>query len=213
MDRIIFLISGYKKTGKDTSGREFKSGHFEHHWLIYVAASEAHLEPERFNRLTKSLTSAKLLAFAMPIRQALQARFNLPPDYDWDANKDSAIFEGKLLREHMIAYAQEKRKQDKGYFAKEAFASLLAEGGGSAIVTDFRFPEELYTLSNKAKLITVRLFRAAAVPPMSANPETDTEHQLDNTALDYLLVPAVADFAVCAKFLPVYARYVCVGTI
>ena len=211
MERILFYISGYQGTGKDTFGGEVKAAKFGHRWLIYTATGDAHLEPEQFYQLTGKLAFSRLLAFATPIREKLQKRFNLSPNYDWDANKNVTFFEGKRLRQHLIDYAQKKRRQDKGYFAKAAFASLLAEGGESAIITDFRFPEELSALSGKAKQVTVRLFRAdVPVPPTPANPENDTEHQLDNMALDYLLVPTTADFVVCAKLLPKYARYMCV---
>lgn len=122
----LLYVSGFKLTGKDHFALELTSGHFAHHWLVYRDPALLSGEPPAFADLCAAFRGARVAALADPVRAAVAAKLRLPPDYDWNANKDKAVFEGKLLRKHLIEEAESKRRDDPGHWAKLLLASVAS---------------------------------------------------------------------------------------
>ena len=185
----VFLLSGYRGTGKDS---------------LYTAASEGRLQW----RILESLRGDELwhvycndgadpeatlddMLYGSPVRQAfadalkadVHQRLGLVEHIDTIIGKDDPITEdGKTLRDFYIERAAEVRSTDPSYYAQRVRRRINPLA--TTVITDFRYREELEEFPFAT---TVRLYRSAVpVPPVNV----PSEHQLDGIMHDILLVAA-----------------------
>lgn len=183
----IYLVCGYKRTGKDTLVKMFNT-RSEFKWLIYSNSLSNNLVIRNVTRV----------AFADKLREEVNKSLNIIEEFDYDTFKEIVVQDGKTYRDILIEHAAYRRNQDPDYWVKQI--NIV----GESMITDWRYPNELLYLSKHCKAITIRLFRSEVPIPPS---DVISEHQLDNTVTDFLLVPNEEDFEKACKIFPQYQNY------
>lgn len=219
-DRLGLALVAYAGTGKDTfcaelAYRELRLGlpNGEARWLVYMPPDAA-IDELRFAIESKEC-AVERFAFADALKVATHSWLKLVgcPAHAFEAVKntmrlpDPTTGETKTIRGHYIDFGQAARRKDPLVWAAPV-AKAIADYGKYTIdvTTDWRFENELAPRTHRTA--TIRLYRSG-VPVAKALPnrENDSEHNLDNVATDYLLVPP-GEFEAALKKFPQYANYI-----
>lgn len=208
MDSQVWLLCGYRRTGKDTLFNRLIAID-DRPWRGYQHPNSIRADP--FAE-TKSGPFTRV-AFADALKREAREVYGIP-------NLDSMDKDGAELihyqtgakvspRDIYIEWGQIRRDQDPEYWCKRAFQEALP--GSKIIVTDWRFSNEgLVTRTLFPNALSVRVYRASVPePPM----DIASEHDLDGETTDLLMVPTVEDFEAARKRFPQYAEYVFTGMI
>jgi len=181
----VILITGYKRTGKDTLFLKFPD------W------SEYEIYAKEQTALNFKLPKVRF-AFADPLRQ--QTSEKLKVDIGQDKEK---VVDGKTIREHMKEIASKHRAKDDAYYAKLIRKAVDTAHGNmecTCMITDWRFyvERDLFPYAT-----TGRVYRSTVpVPPIN----DPTEHELGDFATDLLFI-SPGDWQACIAQFPQYANY------
>lgn len=160
---IVFLLSGWSGSGKDTVGKILQSEY-------------------NFQRL----------AFADVLKKIVATEFQFPVAYCFsETGKQMKITAEKTVRDLLIQRGQEIRaeKKDPGFFARiiateiqQIFSQPQKPAG--IVITDWRLPIELETLQQLISLpiLKIRIQRTNMISSQVKDAETET--QLDNWKFD-----------------------------
>lgn len=196
------LVCGYRRTGKDTLVKMFNE-ELPFNWIIYRNSdSEKYLD----------VKPVKRVGFADKLRQEVNQILNLTDNFDYETFKETIVRkftsgeftgdDGKTYRDFLIEHGGFRRSQDVNYWVKQVLPMVTEE----SMITDWRFVNELLYLQSNLDLIkTIRLFRSE-VPIPSMN--IDSEHNLDNTTTDFLLVTNEEEFVKACEVFPQYKNFV-----
>ena len=189
------LVCGYKRTGKDTlhcilTGLKNVE---KYYWCVY---SREGFDISIF--LDHSKSDFSRVAFADPLKEHVRKTYSLPDDAFDDYKKDKAInIEGKKVtpRDLLIKHSSDQQWH--------VIATQEATSARNFVVTDWRFHCEYEhiakTFSNPC---TVRVFRKDVSVPSE---DVKSEHELDKTLTDVLLLPEGEDELVkCFELFPQY---------
>lgn len=224
MSKVIILVAGFCRTGKDSFFRALKSVSESHpkpdnHTKVWTWAALANESGEEKMDVIgmKRLDSVSRVAFADILKTEVHDRLDLPAhqrDPIWlEANKDTLLFDGKTLRQHYIDTAMARREEDPLYWVRKATESLPNGYSGDedhvVVVTDWRFPNEEefikdYAAKHGHQVLTMRLFRPDV--PIPAN-DNVSERSLDAVATDILFVPWLAMTESYTKALELWPQY------
>jgi len=192
------LITAYTRTGKDTFVDQVNGQlDYIHPWIVFTHPNKP------MDDYKEIFAPGNKLSFAASLKKTVVQNLGLPEDFDVEANKDTYMIEGKLLRQHLIEYAFQMRQIDQAFFVKEA----LRDMNGDCIVSDFRFIDEYEFIAAHVKVpvTTIRLFRSSVeVPP----PHIISEHDLDEFETDVLLVSSDQSYDIACDHFPQYRSYV-----
>lgn len=207
---IIYLVCGYRRTGKDTlydilSGAQI-SGLFK--WRVYKNASNQY-------NLRSISSKYERTAFANALKEEVSEVYNIPLVIS-DADKDIKQFvhykTGEVVsaRDIYIEWGTIRREQDINYWCKKALNPYLhpRENPTTSVTTDWRFPNELqYAQSMFEDVVTIRVYRSDIPEP---DLDIASEHSLDDYVTDYLLIRDGLDgeFEKTIQRFPQYASYV-----
>lgn len=198
---MLYLISGYKRTGKDTLIDALLEGKVDSlGWKVYSLCGNYSKPSEIL------LPGGHKDSFARRIKEILCEMFHVDDIMLIDRIKDmnvkdaekmigcEGILEGKTIRQWLIDTATFcKEKYGKTYFSDIVYS----RSQGITYICDFRFPEEY-----RQDAITIRLFRSKIPITLDAS-----EVALDGFRCDYLFCLNHEDFIVaCSKF-PQYKEY------
>lgn len=188
----IFLVAGYRRTGKDTLFQMLNGVKFPFNWSIY-SATEQTLEIGDYHRI----------AFADKLKVEVSQYYGIPrliPDDHkeikqfWIADRPEPV----SARDLYIEWGAVRRAQNPNYWCA---ASLLGLTPGQYIVTDWRFANEYDFSCSTYPTTTIRIFRNdVPIPDSSIN----SEHELDHHLTDFLLTN---DFEAAVRQFPQYASY------
>ncbi len=229
---VFYLISGTRRTGKDTLASsllnqdEVKDKRIKP-WLIYGGKKEWKLPSENAHRIS--------FAYGVKLEVARSLDLDLPI-VDSEA-KDYLIVKGKLLRNHLIDLAMEKKRIDPSYWVKDSLERLpypldseeksidseeksidseeksIYKGEEDVVVTDFRFEKDEYGYLTKMgyEVVTIRVFRSEVHIPTKEEDPLGIEHDLDHFQCDFLLVTSEQGFQSAISLYPQYSDYVQCG--
>jgi hypothetical protein len=213
----IVLLTGYRRTGKDTFGNDLLANSFRYNWDVYGTSADHwsdKITTDTAEYICISFKEAHKVAFADAIRKIVSDAFGLGPNYDFDANKDATTINGRLVRQHLIDVGTDGRHIDPEYWAKLAFVPFFSETDDKrkmVVCTDWRFRSEMTALVDgaHAPITTIRLFRNDVPVPDWL---IQSEHDLDTMSTHILCVPhdGVSYTEACIRW-PVYKSYTLVG--
>lgn len=161
--KVIIMVSGWLKSGKDTIGEHLVSRHGFHR-----------------------------LAFATVMKNEVATLYGLDREsLDTQAGKDATLPHGlrpglpSTVRGLLIQHAEEERRRDPEHWARRLVNHILLHS--EIVVTDFRFPTEFHVLRRVAlaagaKLLTLRIERWSE--PQLDDP---TERGLDDFNFDEII--------------------------
>lgn len=209
----VFMISGYKRTGKDTFF-SILTGHNpnSYFWLVYklkssdisddifynqkkilkknlpftVSDSNEHKLESKFIRVSFSDRLKESIFNRLVKEKRISSTFSVERDKDKIIGPDNKSFRDELIKEAMI-----KKKQDENYWVKKVHNNLLSiiEDGNIPVITDYRFPhEEKYLRDNGFNPITIRLYRSDI-----SSYKDIIENQLDNSTFDFVCISDIKD--------------------
>lgn len=227
MKPAIFLICGYRRTGKDMlysilSNSFHQSDRFK--WRVYKQNTDLDSCPQKLNLLDKCEKNSSMrylrVAYADSLKAEASEIYNIPPIIS-DENKDVKQFThyntGNLVsaRDIYIELGSLRRSQDIDYWCKLALKphNCHQEQPTTCIITDWRFPSELiYAITDFCDVTTIRVYRSdIPEPPI----DIESEHSLDNFCTYYLLLRDDLDgeFERAVERFPQYASYIPLGCI
>ncbi len=209
--RRILMLTGWRGTGKDTYAAQLAGSGTDYRWLCYCKDDIAY-------EITKSDTW-KFFACAAELKREVIAHYQLAlqfPEIKTEAglllylesrknDSDLLLVNGQRIsyRKLLIDHGAMRRAQSISYWIEK----INCCESNDIIVTDWRFPNELYWIDGhmtQCQVRTVRLYRSAVpIPPW----EEPSEHSLDSMYTDVLLVPSEADYEQCCRLLPHYREY------
>lgn len=208
MSGKIYLVCGYRRTGKDSfysimSGQRLDK---RFKWKIYgKSLNVAPLVP---------INGCKQISFAEKLKQEASEIYGIP-SFVSDDDKDIKQFRhyktGEIVsaRDIYIEWGAIRRSQDPDYWCKTAFTQY--NKSDTVIVTDWRFPNESkYIFDNFSNVTTLRLYRSdIQEPPI----DVSSEHSLDNIITDLLLVRSdvLNEIDKAVEKFPQYKDYVEIG--
>jgi len=186
------LVCGYRRTGKDTLVKMF-NGELPFNWIIYR-------DPDSEKCL--DVKPVRRIGFADKLRQEVNQLLNLTDNFDYETFKETIVSDGKTYRDFLIDHGGFRRSQDVNYWVKQVLPMVTDE----SMITDWRFVNELlYLQTNLVTITTIRLFRSEVpIPPMNI----DSEHNLDNTVTDFLLVTDEQEFVKACEIFPQYKNFI-----
>jgi hypothetical protein len=189
---MIYLITGYRRTGKDTLYTILTNHTSSHEWLVY-SLNNSHLD---------KLMTAKQLSFAGELKKQVFEKHNVPLDI-CDHEKDIKQFYNSTLsaRDLYIQHG-ELMKIDNLHYWCDVLNSHI-DPSKDYIITDLRFINEANYFKNHDHL-TIRIFRSSITIP---DQNIDSEHNLDHYLTDYLLVSTHDEFNEALKIFPQYHNY------
>ena len=211
----IVLVSGYRRTGKDTFYQilqgECKS-HFTWHAYAKPSASVKDLRSPGMKFQQKS--------FAQELKLETAKEYGIPEfvsDDDKDVKQylDTETNDIVSARDLYIKHGALRRSQDRNYWCRRVLDAIteanIQDQSLSYTVTDWRFPNEYaYTVSRFSDAVTVRLWNSDVPEPPA---DVESEHALDAHATDLLLIPHYKphEFQRALEKFPQYADYEHVG--
>jgi len=197
----VYLVCGYRRTGKDTLVKMFNK-ELEFNWLVYSDTSYK-LECENVIRV----------GFADKLREEVNQILNLSDNFDYDTFKETIVQNGQTYRDILIQHGGLRRSQDIDYWVKQIIPRIQ-NTKENIMITDWRFRNELICLERNLEelnqnkytvLKTIRVFRSEVpIPPY----EVDSEHNLDKTLTDFLLVTSEEEFTKACELFPQYINFV-----
>ncbi len=200
---MIHLVCGYRRTGKDTLVKMF-NGEEEFNWVVYKNPN---------NKVRFQIINVDRVGFADAIRREVNQMLDLSEIVDYNTFKEVVIRDGKTYRDFLREHGAYRRNQDVNYWVCRAadWEDLTDE---VIMITDWRFVNELEYLKNRGldigglDIVTIRLFRSEVpIPPDGIV----SEHQLDNTTTDFLLLPKTNtgfEFERACSLFPQYKNYI-----
>jgi hypothetical protein len=211
--KIVRLICGYTRTGKDTLTQRLITGRGEYKWAIYVPE----LISGHPDLLAPDVTAAALttpgyrLSFGDEVKRRVGKTLGLPKTFDFEANKDLVVRDGRTFRSFCIDRGFLERIADPYTWARVAFERAeLDDKEGFATISDWRFREEEEFAHSAGKVVTFRVFRQSVpVPPVLFAPD-DPEHSLDKVSTNFLVVPASRhedEFTAARHHFPQYSNF------
>jgi len=151
--KYILYLSGYLKSGKDTVGD----------YLVKIY---------NFTRF----------AFADSLKDEVSKLYGISRSLlDTQEGKESWYNKDLTVRDILIKHGNQMREQDKNYWVKQVQVSILSSGVDRAVVTDFRFPNEIQPLDGFQNF-SWRVNRWD-IPPLVS----ETETSLDDYPFDLTL--------------------------
>lgn len=191
----VTLVCGYRGTGKDYLHYLLNNKQQQIHWFIYS------------DKNVSFVTDYKRLAFADALKNECQILYEINSAMP-DKEKDMCqLIQNELTtpRSIYIKHGLIRRNEDENYWVKIVSSQINA---GEYIITDWRFPNELYFLQQNYNVSTIRVFRSCVREP---DMNIESEHSLDNNKTDVLLVTNEEEFMLAVKRFPQYKNYTCVG--
>lgn len=226
----IILVCGYRRTGKDALCKilaDDTTPHFP--WKVYTHPG---LLGQQLINKTNNPMLVKRVAFADALKKESSEEYNIPAfvsDDDKEIKQFTHPKTGELVsaRDIYIEWGAIRREQNVDYWCEKALyeinydnsvANVWLDLGMTKIphcvyvVTDWRFPNEMHYFNKHSlhPVKTARVFRSEVPIP---NMNIDSEHGLDNTTTDYLLVKDDNEFEKACKIFPQYRGYVLNQTI
>lgn len=200
---MTYLISGYKRTGKDTLIDSLLKGEVDNlGWKVY-SSQGIHNKPSQV-----LIPGGIKTSFAKKLKEIFCDMFNIYDislvDKIKDMNVEEAeniiqrkgVLNGKTVRAWLIEIADDyKARYGKTYFSDIVYS----KNQEILYVCDFRFPEEY-----RPGAITIRLFRSSVPLALDAS-----ERALDNFRCDYLFCPNHNDFTIACNLFPQYRTFLC----
>jgi hypothetical protein len=197
----VLMVCGYRRTGKDTFAKCLQAGVFEPYvWCVNSASVDVHNATENI----RSYVGAEIISFASALRACVFEALHIPPDYDYEKNKDVPVAEygGKTLRDFLIRVASLGRAIDPAHWMKSALLPHFSKPGSQPkklICSDFRYVNEhADACRNGIFVTTVRLFRSEIPVP----PDIPSEHELDNFCVRYVLTRNLSEYEILRGAIP-----------
>lgn len=164
---IIYLLSGWSGSGKDTAGTIFQKKY-----------------------------GCIRMAFADVLKTMVAAEFGFPVEWTYtEAGKQQLIpAAGKSVRELLIQRGQEIRKEqgDPGFFARivaTEIQNLVSSGSApeGIVITDWRLPVEYEVLKKTIHFPIVKIRVRRWGQTESPIRDSETERQLDSWSFDFTI--------------------------
>jgi len=182
---MLALITGYKRTGKDTLARHLSEGTYKQNYVVY--GKDQMLSTLDYFR------GANIYAFANGAKDvvSLMLGYSFPND-----RKDELIpGESITYRQKCIQVAEDVKSRH----GRDAWATVLSwKMTGDSIISDWRFPEERW-FDYKQKVITMRVFRSEVPIPAL---DDGTEHAIDEYETDFFMLTSEADYEQACTLFP-----------
>ena len=200
-DHEIYMICGYKRTGKDTFVNYVTSEVNKDTPQYSIYAEKKYIDDfyqkDGFYHIEKQNTTQKevfdfsggsRMAFADSLKQEVRKIHNIPSSFDENLYKETPLFDGKSFRDLCIEIANQRRLCDHNYWSRKAYVDRPKDVK-KLLVSDFRFFDELLYMCSTGNLIkTFRIFRSEVPIPEPLLEVQDPEHSLDNFRTDYLIL-------------------------
>ena len=210
----IFLIAGYRRTGKDMlfnilSNPNDDTSRFK--WRVYKHPQTRLMHFDRAGKYQR-------LAFADELKREASLQYGIPlaiPDAEKDKKQFVHYQTGAQVssRDIHIEWGAIRRAQNLDYWC-EAALKLVKDATVNYVITDWRFRNESrYCMQESQNVITVRLYRSEVPEPALT---IESEHDLDAEVTDLLLLrddAHEAEFAATVKRFPQYREFVPVETL
>lgn len=215
----VFLVCGYRGTGKDTLWKHFSQHPTEFAWQVYANNFEE-LHLPKCTRLSFADALKHMVwrqHFSQPPDSLEQIdRFKHQPVKAWiEANRERYELVDEIpdysteitVRDVLINEGLRKRAENANYWVQKIIDKVAQAPTSHYMVTDWRFPNELeylqQQLSHLFEIVTIRLFRVDVPIP----DEVDSENALDDVQTEFLLVPRIQDFYGAIKRFSMYSEY------
>lgn len=191
MRRSVILLSGFKRTGKDTFYNQIQGNLNEkYNWHIY--ANRKNTNNSQFIELLQNKSNFVRFGFADELKKEVCNHYNINEINEYNKDTYSNIY-SRTYRELLIDYAAKKREQNVNYWCSivsNKITRFIKYGFNNFMITDFRYPNEYQYISENNKIntddiFTVRLFRDYIDIP---NISDLSERSLDDFNFDYILV-------------------------
>jgi hypothetical protein len=200
---MIYLVCGYRRTGKDTLVNILnRSSPFR--WLVYKKPGLTYdiFKPRQHYRK----------GIADSLKQEVLELYNIPIE---DETKDQRIFtfNGNSVspRDMWIYYGHMCITKDPYYFCKKVELNSFESEDTVNVITDWRtFDQKDYYLGSEVYgryVVTIRLYRSVVTVPA----DCVTERHLDHETTDFLFVLNPNEFELACKDFPQYSDYIQVG--
>ena len=194
---MLYLVCGYKRTGKDTLVKMYNSEK-EFNWDVYKNSN---------NNKKFTIKPVIRIGLADNIRKEVNKMLDISKVIDYDTFKETVVKDGKTYRDILIEHGAYRRGQDIDYWIESALDPENTKGK-NVMVTDWRFSNELdYVRNTNVDVTTIRLFRSEVPIPQG---DIISEHQLDGTLTDFLLIPKTDtnfEFDEACRLFPQYKKY------
>lgn len=186
---MLFLVCGYRRTGKDTLVKMFDSV-IPFNWIVYGTGDK-----------NFQMVPVEQISLAQNLRDEVNEKYDIKYDSnDYDEFKETLVHENKTYRDLLIEHAAYRRSQNIDYWVSK----VSIESDQNFMISDWRYVNEMLYLSPHNP-ITIRLFRSEVPIPSY---DIISEHQLDNIVTDFLLVTSESEFDKACELFPQYKSYV-----
>jgi hypothetical protein len=217
---IPFMTSGYTRTGKDTLHTDLKEGLIKYTPLGMVSVISMMWNFYKSNKAYLVLSSKNvkiddtIKAFSSRSRGHQPLAKKLKDDVHEMLNlssespekiakfKDVTSETGLTLRDYYIEHGRAMRKSNVNHWVEETYRAITKSNDEYVDITDYRFPNESKYIKDKCPdAVTCRIYRSSVPIPATNIP---SEHSLDKTSTDYLLVDGVISLMYSAYYFPQY---------
>lgn len=201
----IFLICGYKRTGKD-SLYQLLSGLSPNKWTGHAVYRHPDSQPW-VQSYTKNMKYTRK-AFADELKSEVSEIYYIPrgiPDEEKEYKQFIHYQTGDMVsaRDIYIEWGTIRRAENPDYWCSKVLSTMKEDE--VTTITDWRFYNELKIMQNSQwKTKTIRVFRRDVIIP---NISLQSEHELDNYKTDYLIIPQ-EQFKAAVKQFPQYSIYI-----
>jgi hypothetical protein len=192
--RIVYLVCGFKGTGKDTLYSNLAAGQ-DIRFAVYLNPA--------YSALRFPGNAIERKSFADPLKDAV-CRENKLDRKTMESKKEDIIPAlGKSFRDLCIEEAAKQRAKDIDIYCKLTLGNELKSD--QTMVTDWRYKSEYEYTRRRLSCccVTMRVWRRS-VPEPAIN--ITSEHDLDDFVCDFVLVPE-GEFADLCKRFPAYAKH------
>jgi hypothetical protein len=203
---MLHLVTGYRRTGKDTFCLKCQQSQ-KHYMEVYSTSSDVGegkvLVP----------VGGKRVSFADKLKEEVNTLYKIDPDCDKD---QLTLIDGLLQAPRDLYIKHAKLELDLNpYHWVEAVVpeiTLLLNQGCSVIITDWRYPHEYQCLRKLfyGLIVTWRIYRSEVAVPSE---DVISEHQLDQSTTNYLIVRDSEEFTNALKVFPQYQGSALIGSI
>lgn len=199
--RKLFIMVGYRKTGKDTLTDA----------LINNPSKIKQLYPLSLFPLPECINGRRIALADAVKEEVLNSNTDLyiREVLQDESQKDAKIIQtGNTLsspRDLWIEHAMNMRKQDPNYWLNIVLQKITDDTDHDIIISDCRFPNEVDALTSLPNIeaVTIRIFRSVVpIPPVF--PKDDSEHALDDYVTDYLITDNIISLADALELFPQY---------
>lgn len=178
-DKVILLLTGYKRTGKDYFGNKLSLQNYKTASLMSDPEHHVYINNSYLNKINREVETKiyvptifevsaypiQLGSFASKLRDQTRQKLSmLPNGFDLEKMKDCCVVNQKTIREHMKGIATQTKKTNEAFYAEHLWTTLAgsieksfepqstiskAFEPQSTIVTDWRFHIELQTFEKQ----------------------------------------------------------------